>query len=49
MRYILLFLLSAFLLGCATESTLKAPCNAKGTNCGTKIKINQWLNEGNRL
>ncbi len=44
------FLLSTFLIiglgislsGCASQAALKAPCDAYGTGCGQKIKINQW-------
>lgn len=32
-----------FLSGCS-ELAMKAPCNATGSNCGPKIKINQWDN-----
>lgn len=28
--------------GCASQTALKAPCDAYGTGCGPKIKINQW-------
>lgn len=49
MRF-LLFLLSIFLIagigislsGCMSQTALKAPCDAYGTGCGPKIKINQW-------
>lgn len=38
---ILLSSLVLFITAC-THTTLKAPCNASGSNCGQKIKINSW-------
>lgn len=44
MRQIIIFLvLLGFLSGCA-ETVLKAPCNASGSNCWPRTKINQWDN-----
>jgi outer membrane lipoprotein-sorting protein len=34
-----------FLSGCAETSAIKAPCNASGSNCTPRIKINQWDNQ----
>jgi len=36
-------LIAICLAGCTTPA-MKAPCNWKGTNCGPKIKINEWDN-----
>lgn len=44
MRRCFLFVAVMSLLACTTTPTLKAPCNASGSNCGAKIKINQWNN-----
>lgn len=31
-----------FLTGCAEHPAQKAPCNASGSNCYPRTKINQW-------
>lgn len=42
-KYIILIIVSSLFAGCM-QTTLKAPCNATGSNCPPKIKINQWDN-----
>lgn len=42
-KLVMALVLLGFLSGCA-ESSLKAPCNATGSNCLPRIKINQWNN-----
>ena len=42
-KTIVLMVLIGFLGGCA-GNTLKAPCNASGSNCWPRTKINQWDN-----
>lgn len=45
MNRIIVCLLSIFyLVGCTTTPALKAPCNASGSNCWPRTKINQWNN-----
>lgn len=44
MQNILTILLILSLTACTTTPALKAPCNYSGSNCGPKIKINQWNN-----
>ncbi len=42
MKKIISIIITTILIsGCAT-TTLKAPCDANATDCGPKIKINQW-------
>jgi hypothetical protein len=44
MRYLMLLMctvLSLQLMGCASVSEVKAPCDYQGHFCGSKIRINQ--------
>jgi hypothetical protein len=40
MRVLIVIFLTLSLIGCATESQLKAPCDYQGHFCGKKIRIN---------
>lgn len=42
MKKIIAFALITVWLSACTTTTLKAPCNASGSNCGQRVKINQW-------
>jgi hypothetical protein len=40
-KMLIVFVLLGCLAGCA-QNVLKAPCNAAGSNCWPRTKINQW-------
>lgn len=43
-QLIICLVLIGFMTGCA-QHVLKAPCNASGSNCWPRTKINQWDND----